>query len=83
MDRTSADRRAVPRSIGATARTSIAIQLVALALTVGTVARAIVGRDGALVIAICLLSVTLLSWAALTLVDNHRRGRNRLGRARS
>jgi hypothetical protein len=79
---TSADRRAAPRSIGAT-RTAVAIQLVALALTVGTVARALVGRDGALVVASCLLAVTLLSWAALALVDSRRRSRNRIGADRS
>jgi hypothetical protein len=83
MDRTSADRRAAPRSIGTTARTAVAIHLVALTLTVGTVARAIVGRDGALVIASIVLGFTLLAWAALALVDHHRRSRNRLGAAGS
>ncbi len=75
---TSADRRAAPRSIGAT-RTAVAIQLVALALTVGTVARALVGRDGALVVASCLLTVILLSWAAFALVDSRHRRRNPIG----
>lgn len=61
----------------------VIIQFVALAITVGTLARVVVGGAGALIVAGVVFGAAMVGWALVGLVDAQRRRRDHLHRARS